>query len=63
MVSRNRFLRFAILFPLEHKVGPGVDMLRRPDRLAANSVEKSPRFDQRSQNQGGRIRPILAANG
>lgn len=34
MVSRNCSLRFAILFPLSHKVGPGVDIiLRLPDRL------------------------------
>lgn len=63
MVSRNCFLRFAILFPLEHSMRPGVDMLRLPDRLATNSVEKSSRFDQPSQGQRCRIRPILAANG
>lgn len=39
MVSRDWFVRFAILFPLEHKVGPGVDILRLPDRLATNNVE------------------------
>ena len=63
MVSRNCILRFAILFPLEHKVGPGVDMLRLPDRLATDSVEKPPRFDQRPQSQRCGFRPVLAANG
>ena len=44
-------------------VVPNVDILRLPDRLATNSVEQSPRFDQHSQSQGCRILPILAANG
>lgn len=39
MVSRDWVLRFAIQFPLEQKVGPGVNMLRLPDRLATNSVK------------------------
>ena len=63
MVSRNRFSRFAILFPLEHKGGSVVDMLRLHDRLTSNSIEKPPRFDQCPQSQRCRIRPILAANG
>ena len=63
MLSSNYFLRFAILFPLGHKVEPRADMLRLPDRLATNSIERPSRFDQCSLSQRCRIRPILAANG
>ena len=64
LVSRHCSLRSAILLPLEHKVGTGVDIiLRLPDRLTTNSVEKPSRVDQRPQSQRCRIRPILAANG